>query len=222
VRALKHPATVIASVALFAALGGGAAAYAAGMINGSQIKNHTISAKKLTNSAVKSLHGVSPKLVTFDGTGTSSTPTATPLGTFLGVTLSAACATTSGDAEIILNLNTSDGSWKTDVGELYSSGSSTGYINLPAGSLSTPMPLTLTAASGGSTNSTYIDFVQEGPSAGEMVWNLTVSTSTPSPTCHFSLQYLPEAVTAHTAAPRASVRTTPASLRKLLGLGGLR
>lgn len=51
----KHPATIIAAIALFVALGGGA--FAAVVINGSQIKNHSIAAKKLTASAVKSLHG---------------------------------------------------------------------------------------------------------------------------------------------------------------------
>jgi len=57
VKYLKHPATIIATVALFIALGGGAAAYASGLINGSQIKNHSIAAKKLTNKAIKQLHG---------------------------------------------------------------------------------------------------------------------------------------------------------------------
>lgn len=56
-RFAKHPATVIATVALFIALGGGAAAYASGLINGSQIKNHSIAAKKLTAAAIKSLRG---------------------------------------------------------------------------------------------------------------------------------------------------------------------
>lgn len=56
-RFLKHPATVIASVALFVAVGGGTAAYASGLISGSQIKNHSIPAKKLTKSAIKSLRG---------------------------------------------------------------------------------------------------------------------------------------------------------------------
>jgi hypothetical protein len=55
VKRLTHPATIIAALALFVALAGGA--YASGLINGSQIKNHTISAKKLTKSAVKSLRG---------------------------------------------------------------------------------------------------------------------------------------------------------------------
>ena len=52
---LKHPATVIAAVALFVALGGGA--YASGLISGSHIKNHSIAAKKLTKGAVRTLHG---------------------------------------------------------------------------------------------------------------------------------------------------------------------
>jgi hypothetical protein len=54
---LKHPATVVAAIALFVALGGGAAAYASGVISGGQIKNHSIPAKKLTASAIRSLHG---------------------------------------------------------------------------------------------------------------------------------------------------------------------
>jgi hypothetical protein len=54
---LKHPATVIATVALVIAVGGGTAAYASGLIDGSQIKNHSIAAKKLTKSALKSLRG---------------------------------------------------------------------------------------------------------------------------------------------------------------------
>jgi collagen triple helix repeat protein len=53
---LRHPATVIAALALFVALGGGAA-WAGGLISGSQIKNHSIPAKKLTNKAISSLRG---------------------------------------------------------------------------------------------------------------------------------------------------------------------
>lgn len=49
------PALCISSVALFVALGG--TAYASGLIPGSQIKNHSIPAKKLTASAIESLHG---------------------------------------------------------------------------------------------------------------------------------------------------------------------
>jgi len=56
-KTLRHPATVIAAVALFAALGGGGIAYASGLISGSRIKNHSIQEKKLTRSAIQSLHG---------------------------------------------------------------------------------------------------------------------------------------------------------------------
>jgi hypothetical protein len=57
VKQLKHPATIIAAVALFASLGGGAVAYATGAINGALIKNHSIATKKLTKKAIKQLHG---------------------------------------------------------------------------------------------------------------------------------------------------------------------
>jgi hypothetical protein len=51
------PALAIALFALFLALGGGAAAYASGLISGSQIKNHSIAEKKLTPKAIKALRG---------------------------------------------------------------------------------------------------------------------------------------------------------------------
>jgi hypothetical protein len=54
---LRHPATVIAALALFVALGGGAA-WAGGLIPGSRIKNHSISTRKLTKRTIKSLRGM--------------------------------------------------------------------------------------------------------------------------------------------------------------------
>ena len=56
-KGLKHPATVIAALALFLALSGGAGWAARGLISGSQIKNHSIAEKKLTKQAIKALHG---------------------------------------------------------------------------------------------------------------------------------------------------------------------
>jgi hypothetical protein len=56
---LKHPATVIAALALFAALSGVAGATVSGMISGSQIKNHSIPVTKLSASAISSLKDVS-------------------------------------------------------------------------------------------------------------------------------------------------------------------
>lgn len=55
-KALKHPATIIASLALFVALGEGAA-LASGLISGKTIINHSIPEKKLTAAAIKALRG---------------------------------------------------------------------------------------------------------------------------------------------------------------------
>jgi hypothetical protein len=54
-RRLRHPATIVAALALFVALSSGA--YATGLISGLQIKNHSIPATKLTASAIASLRG---------------------------------------------------------------------------------------------------------------------------------------------------------------------
>jgi hypothetical protein len=241
VKHLKHPATVIAAVALFIALGGGAVAYAAGVINGSQIKNHSIAKKKLTKKAIKQLKGnrgpagpagaagpPGPKgdtgpqgpggsIVTFDATGTAS-PTAKALGTFLGDTFSAKCVTNAGDAELTLNFSTSDGSWVTDAGEIDSgSGGGSvfaGYINAPAGTFTAPFAFTITATAGGDTESTSIDFVQSSPSSGSMTWNLTADTTGTNPTCHASIESIPEAITKVTGTPHGS--TTRSQVQQLL------
>jgi hypothetical protein len=55
-KGLKHPATAIATLALFVALGG-TVAVASGVISGSKIKNHSIAEKKLTKAAINGLHG---------------------------------------------------------------------------------------------------------------------------------------------------------------------
>jgi hypothetical protein len=51
------PAMVVALVSLFVALSGVAAAGTVALINGSQIKNHTIGLSKLTPAAIAALHG---------------------------------------------------------------------------------------------------------------------------------------------------------------------
>lgn len=53
----SSPALGVALVALFVALGGGAAAYASGLIPGSQIRDHSIAEKKLTKKAITALQG---------------------------------------------------------------------------------------------------------------------------------------------------------------------
>lgn len=52
---VKHPATLIAVLALFFALAGGAVAGA--VISGSQLRNHSVAEKKLTKRAIKALRG---------------------------------------------------------------------------------------------------------------------------------------------------------------------
>jgi hypothetical protein len=74
VKHLKHPATIIAALALFVALGGGAVAYAAGVINGSQIKNHSIATKKLTKKAIAQLHGARGARGPAGATGAAGAP----------------------------------------------------------------------------------------------------------------------------------------------------
>jgi collagen triple helix repeat protein len=70
---LRHPATVIAALALFVALGGGAA-WAGGLIPGSRIKNHSIATRKLTKSAILSLRGATGPSGPQGPQGTPGTP----------------------------------------------------------------------------------------------------------------------------------------------------
>jgi hypothetical protein len=230
VRNLRHPATIVAAIALFVALGGGAAASASWLIAGWKIKNHSISAEKLTKSAVKSLRGKrgargpagaagadgaqgpagadgpqgpGGKIVTFDATATSTTPTATTLGTFLGDTLSPACASDgAGGAVLTMNFSTSDGGWIADVSDIEAdssgaSSTSTNSINIPAGTITSTLPLNLVSAvAGNHTENIQGDFVQTSPSPGSMIWHATATTDTKSPTCHFSIQYFPETISA--------------------------
>ena len=55
-KGLRHPATILAALALFIALGSGAAV-ARGLISGAQLVNHSVPAWKLTSRAVASLRG---------------------------------------------------------------------------------------------------------------------------------------------------------------------
>ena len=54
---VKHPATILAALALFIALGSGAAV-AGKLVSGRQLVNHSVSEQKLTNAAIKSLRGM--------------------------------------------------------------------------------------------------------------------------------------------------------------------
>jgi hypothetical protein len=240
VKQLKHPATVIAALALFVALGGGAA-WASGLISGSKIKNHSIPAKKLTKSAVKALRGrrgatgpagpagaAGPKgdqgpqgpggkIVTYDATA-SATPPASQIGTFLGDTLAAQCATSAGNAELQIAIKTTDGSWAIDYSENYVIGGSSGGLEtyseaFPKGHFATFQQADdLVANSGGNQSDKQVDFVQLGPSAGSMIWHETASTIGGTPTCHLSVQSFPETLTALGTAKHAAMPPRPGEI----------
>jgi hypothetical protein len=234
VKHFKHPATVIAALALFVALGGGA--WASSLISGSKIKNHSIPAKKLTKSALKSLRGkrgpagppgpqgnAGPKgdqgpmgpqgpggtIATYNATA-SATPPATEIGTFLGDTLAAQCRTSAGNAELEIALKTTDGSWAIDYGEVYVMGGSSGGLEtfsetFPTGHFTTFQQVDdLIASSGGNQSDKQVNFVQLGPTAGSMVWHETASTTGGTETCHLSVQSFPETMTALGGAPHAT------------------
>ena len=212
---LTHPATVIAAAALFVALGGGAAAYASGLISGSQIKNHSIPAKKLTKSAVKSLRGrrgpagakgaTGPQgpggqIVTYDAKASAS-PTTTTLGTFLGDTISASCSIPSaGQAQLNLFLQTASGGWNVDYSTVTDTNGNTladaASANAPAGTYSAAKRVdTIKANAGGNESDTQFDMVQTVPSPGSMVWHGEAST-VGDKTCHLSVEAIPETLTA--------------------------
>ncbi len=224
---LKHPATIIAALALFLAIGGGAYAAATGLISGSQIKNNSIPAKKLTKGAIKSLHGqkgaAGPggKLLTWDTTAVVGSPAPTTIGTLLGVTYAATCVSTAGNAVLTVVGKTPDGSWKVDYSYLsYSGGVGTVFANdliYVPGTLSNFTFLdSITAASGGAESDRQVDFIQLDPSPGSMIWHETaVTTNAPSASCHLSMQAFAETHTAVAAAAHAPA----ARGRPQIGLG---
>jgi hypothetical protein len=238
-KGLKHPATVIALLALFVALTG--TAYASGLISGRQIKNHSIPAKKLTKSAVRSLHGqrgpagtpgaTGPKgdpgpkgdtgpqgpggaIVTYDATA-SATPTIKTLGTILGDTIGASCSTTAGDAELHVWFKTSDGSWAFDNSFVSADDATTfenaSSVNAPAGSYSTSTNVvSYSAAAGVHTYNIHLVFIQLAPTPGSMVWHATASTDNAVQTCHMSVQTFPETKTTAAGLPHQTQSATDA------------
>ena len=56
-KGLRHPATLLAALALFVALGGGAAV-ASRLVSGTDLVNHSVPEWKLTARAISSLRGL--------------------------------------------------------------------------------------------------------------------------------------------------------------------
>ena len=71
---LRHPATIIAALALFVALGGGSAWAGSHLFPGSRIMNHSIATRKLTKRAIKALRGRTGPMGPQGPAGTPGTP----------------------------------------------------------------------------------------------------------------------------------------------------
>jgi hypothetical protein len=196
VKQLKHPATVIAAIALFVALGGGAWAATTGLISGSKIANNSIAEKKLTKSAVMDLKGT---LLTYDANAVNtSSPTPKSLGKILGVTWAAACVTSGTNATLDTWIKTPNGSLNADWIGMESGGGgtsdATSLFNIPAGTFSTLTPFFNVPATTGTTGLQF-DFTQIYPAPGQVIvhWEALAGTT---PTCHLSIQAIPEVLKA--------------------------
>jgi hypothetical protein len=196
---LKHPATIIATLALFVALASGA--YASGLINGSQIKNHTIATKKLTAAAVKTLESASGgKILVYNFSASAGSPSPTTIGSVLGDTFGATCTTSGGDAELTLYLKTSDGSWAVDIASVGSAGGTddayAGSGSFSAGTINNFTEAgNITAAAGNNASDRHIMFTQLKPQPGTMVWHEQASTKNAA-SCHLTIEGTPETVAA--------------------------
>lgn len=136
--------------------------------------------------------------MTFDATATSTNPTPTDLGTFLGDTLTAECASDGAGGDVLtVNISTTDGSWNIDYTQIDQHTSSVGSQVYPPGTITSPMAVPLAGAtSTGNEEDDQLDMIQLAPSPGSMIWHGMATTNTASPTCHLSIQYFPEAITA--------------------------
>lgn len=176
---LKHPATIVAMLAMFVALSGGA--LASGLISGSQIKNHSIAEKKLTKNAIKALgpHGSSAVVATRSFAGPVATvipPQALPYTfswVFEGPTVSLTIASTqhlTGTAAAVLG---STSGTAFDFGLCYqktSGGEVRNFVGteyLTAEATHLRLPYTASASVVPGTGSWKVGFcvVNEGPSS---------------------------------------------------------
>jgi hypothetical protein len=155
--------------------------------------------------------GPGGSILSFDANATAS-PSPTTLGTALGDTWSAECVLSSGAAELMIFLKTSDGSWTWEPGQEIG-GSGTPSVNayrvvFPPGTYSTATQI---GDDPGGTAPSEFELEDQGvqlkPVPGYLALHLTVlDTTAPAHTCHMSVETVPEAVT-ETGAPKASVRT---------------
>src|SRR6476469_3538095 len=136
------PALVVSVVALFVALAGtsyAAIRLPANSVGTKQLKNKAVTKIKLSTSINSSLTtaGTPGTVLSWDAPATAS-PSPTTIGTALGDTWAAACALTSGHADLEIFLKTSDGSLTWDLGQEINTPSTYAFhVVVPAGTLST-------------------------------------------------------------------------------------
>lgn len=142
--------------------------------------------------------GPGAQTLTFDASA-SPTPARTTLGTVLGDTIAADCfQPAAGQAQLRMYIQTTDGSWKLDFTNITTmtgspSTATTSNLSVPAGTVSAPTPVTsLTAGTAPAQSDEQFDFVQLAPVKGHMIWHENATTTTtPSQTCHLSVQAFP-------------------------------
>lgn len=209
-KSMKHPATIIAGLALLVAAGGGTVAYASGIINGAKIKNHSIAMKKFTNSTIKALQPAG-KILTYDANAVSGSPTPTSIGTVLGITYGAACTTTGTNASLGLYIKTTDGSWNVDYDYITDEDALIAQdarkINFPAGTLPNSLQQVDSRIAASSEGEGHLDMVQLKPLPGQVTWHESVFPGA-TPSCHLLVQGLPEPVAATHATAQAPARRT--------------
>jgi hypothetical protein len=201
-------------------------------VTGTKIKNGAVTKTKISKKTIAALKGnqgpqgvqgpPGPKgdqgpqgpggsILSFDAPATAS-PSPTTLGTALGDTWSAECVLSSGVADLVIFLKTSDGSWTWEPGqEIGGSGTSSASafdVVYPAGMFSTTTNI---GDDPGGTAPNDFELQDQGlqlkPVPGYLALHLSViDTTAPSHTCHMSVDTVPEAATL-TGAPQASVRT---------------
>src|SRR5207302_9459158 len=168
--------------------------------------------------------GPGGKILNYNATAVVGSPAPTPIGTVLGDTFGATCVSSSGDAELQPYIQTTDGSWSIDYSDISESSSGsvadTFTLSVPAGTLSSAHPVAgASAVAGGDQSDVHFQFVQFGPSPGTMIWHEQAkTTTTPSATCHLSIEAIPEALTSVAGTPKATA-IGKAELDRLLRLG---
>jgi len=126
----------------------------------------------------------------------SATPSLQTIGTMLGDTFSAECLIPgAGEAKVIVYIQTSDGSLRWDVGTEATDNSTNTVrstsLNLPAGSVLTPLEFAAATATVTSQSDHNSQIVQLAPVRGYLNIHTTASTQSSSQTCHVSVMGFP-------------------------------